>query len=109
MARMRAPENMTYSELTALRARVDRLLGQKKNEARSDLRVKMAELAKAQGMSLEDVVGGKKGRRQGKAMVAIKYRDPKNPENTWTGRGRTPRWMVAALKRRRVKKEHFLI
>ncbi|MFZ8371339.1 H-NS family nucleoid-associated regulatory protein, partial [Staphylococcus aureus] len=29
--------------------------------------------------------------------------------NTWTGRGRMPRWMVAATKKRGVKKEDFLI
>ena len=47
--------------------------------------------------------------RKGKGSVAVKYRDPKNPENTWTGRGRMPRWMVAATKGRRASKEDFLI
>jgi len=32
-----------------------------------------------------------------RAKVAPVYRDPENPENTWTGRGRKPRWLVAAL------------
>jgi DNA-binding protein H-NS len=109
MARSRAPENMNYAELTQLRARVDRLMEQKKTEARTELRKRMADLAKAQGMSLEDVVGGKKGKGQGKGTVAIKYRDPKNPEHTWTGRGRTPRWMVAAMKGGKAKKENFLV
>ena len=27
------------------------------------------------------------------AKVAIKYRDPDNSENTWTGRGVMPRWL----------------
>ena len=107
MARTRAPENMSYAELIELRGRVDRLMAEKKNEARSELREKMADLAKAEGMTLEDVLGGKRGR--GKGSVAIKYRDPKNPENTWTGRGRMPRWMVAATKGGKVKKEDFLI
>jgi DNA-binding protein H-NS len=42
-------------------------------------------------------------------MVTIKYRDPNDPANTWTGRGRTPRWMVAAMKGGKAKKEDFLI
>ncbi len=41
--------------------------------------------------------------------VAIKYRDPDNPENTWTGRGRMPRWMTAAIEGKGAKKEDFLI
>lgn len=37
-----------------------------------------------------------KGRKV--AKIAIKYRDPAHPENTWTGRGRQPRWMTASGK-----------
>jgi DNA-binding protein H-NS len=107
MARTRALENMSFAELTKLRTRVDRLMVSRKNEARTELREKMASLAKAEGMSLEEVLRGK-GRR-GKGSVAIKYRDPSNPANTWTGRGRMPRWMAAATKRGKAKKEDFLI
>src|ERR1700736_1067472 len=37
--------------------------------------------------------------------VAVKYRDPNNPAKTWTGRGRTPRWMTAATRGGKAKKE----
>ena len=47
--------------------------------------------------------------RKGKGSVAPKYRDPKNPDNTWTGRGRMPRWMVAATKGGKSCKDDFLI
>jgi DNA-binding protein H-NS len=33
-----------------------------------------------------------------KGKVAVKYRDPKHPENTWTGRGMKARWLSDALK-----------
>src|SRR5918912_1329094 len=32
-----------------------------------------------------------------RTKVAPKYRNPDNPEETWTGRGRQPRWVQAAL------------
>ena len=32
-----------------------------------------------------------------RASVAPKYRDPQNPDNTWTGRGKQPRWLAAAI------------
>jgi len=37
----------------------------------------------------------------------VKYRD--SAGNTWTGRGRMPRWMTAATKGGKAKKEDFLI
>ena len=33
------------------------------------------------------------GRKLGK--VAPKYRNPENPKETWTGRGKQPRWLAA--------------
>ena len=57
------------------------------------------------GFELKDIFG--KGRRGG--TVAVKYLDPANPDNTWTGRGRMPRWLVAATKGGRKKKEDFLV
>ena len=72
MAMAPAPENMTYAELTQLRVRVDRLLVAKKNEARVELREKIANLVRSEGMTLEDVLGGNRGQRKG--SVAVKYR-----------------------------------
>jgi DNA-binding protein H-NS len=39
---------------------------------------------------------GKKGALAGK-KVAPKYRNPANPEQTWTGRGVSPTWVQACL------------
>jgi DNA-binding protein H-NS len=84
---------------------VDGLMVEKQASERAALRQKMADMAEAAGMSLDALFG----KRKGKGSVAAKYRDPKNPENTWTGRGRMPRWMVAATKGNKAKKEDFLI
>jgi DNA-binding protein H-NS len=107
MARKNSLDKMSYSDLATLRARIDGLMVEKQAAERATLRQKMADMAKDQGLSLDEVLG--KGRREGKGSVAIKYRDPKNPDNTWTGRGRMPRWMVAATKGSKAKKEDFLI
>jgi DNA-binding protein H-NS len=106
MPKMKSLDKMTHGELVALRLRVDRLMVQKQDSDRAALREKMSDMAKAHGLTIQEVFG--KGRK-GKGSVAIKYRDPKNPQNTWTGRGRMPRWMVAATKGGRTKKEDFLI
>lgn len=112
MAGMRSPENMSVTELVKLRDQIDRLLTDRKSQAKAELRTKMAEMAKAAGMSLDEALDGRKARgSRGKmrGKVAVKYRDPSNAANTWTGRGRTPRWMVAAMKGGKTKKEDFLI
>jgi DNA-binding protein H-NS len=106
MAKLNGVDKMTYAELAQLRTHIDRLMVDKQNAERVALRQKLSDMAKEHGLSLEEVLG--KGRK-GKGSVAPKYRDPKNHENTWTGRGRMPRWMVAATKGGKASKDDFLI
>jgi DNA-binding protein H-NS len=99
-------EKMSFAELTELRNQVDRMMVGKQNSERAALRQKMADMAKEHGFDIRELVDG---RRKSKGQVAVKYRDPKNPENTWTGRGRMPRWMAAATKGNKAKKDDYLI
>lgn len=105
MARTPNIEKLSYADLVALREEVDALIVQKQAEEKAALKQQLAEMAKAHGFEINELLG-KSGR---KGTVPVKYRDPKNPANTWTGRGRMPRWLVAATKARGVKKEDFLI
>lgn len=106
MAKMNGLEKLTHTQLMQTRHRIDQLIVEKQAEARSAVKDQVTALLKEHGMTVEDVFG--KGRK-GKGSVAVKYRDPKNVENTWTGRGRMPRWLVAATKGGKVKKEDFLV
>jgi DNA-binding protein H-NS len=47
------------------------------------------------GFSLEDVFPSAVKRPTGKAVP--KYRNPGNPGQTWTGRGRKPKWVYEVL------------
>lgn len=107
MARTPNLEKFSYTELVALRDEIDALIAQKKTEEKQALKQKLAEMAREQGFDLDEVMG-KKGRGS-LVPVAVKYRDPENAANTWTGRGRMPRWLAAATKKRGVTKEDFLI
>lgn len=49
-----------------------------------------------------------KGPKSGKGIVPPKYRNPANPDETWTGRGKPPRWMAEYLAQGK-QKEDFLI
>jgi DNA-binding protein H-NS len=106
MARNGDVDKMSYAELAAMETRIARLKNEKQNAERLELRQKLTDIAKQQGFDIHELFG--KGRK-GKGSVAVKYRDPKNRENTWTGRGRMPRWMAAATKGGKAKKEDFLV
>src|SRR5947207_2867113 len=107
MARSKNIENMSYAELAAMQARIERAKVEKQSSERAELRQKLSEMAKKAGFDIHELFGRGSGRSRGK--VAVKYRDPSNPANTWTGRGRMPRWMVAATKGGKAKKEDFLL
>lgn len=107
MARMPNIEKLSHAELIELRGEVDALIIQRQGEEKAALKERLAELAKAQGFDLSEIVGNGRGRKGTK--VAVKYRDPNKPENTWTGRGRMPRWMAEATRKRGVTKEDFAV
>ncbi len=89
-------DKMTVRELRELEARVDRHIAIRQNEERMALREQLKALAEEAGFTLAEVLSGGKG---GKGRTAAaKYANPDNPSETWSGRGRQPRWMVAKLK-----------
>jgi len=103
MARSDGVDNMSFSELSALEARIGKLKAEKQSSERAELKARLSAVAKEAGFTLDELFGD--GRRRGKGTVAVKYRDKNG--NTWTGRGRMPRWMAAALKTRGAKREDF--
>jgi len=109
---------LSAKELDSLISQAKRRMATlKKRKPVATVRSKLTALAKAEGYTVAELFGGKaavskprkaakKGRKLGK--VAPKYRNPANPKETWTGRGKQPRWM-AALTKKGKKVEDFLI
>ena len=86
-------EKMSLKDLTALHAKVQAAIEEKRVSERHEMRAKMEQMAKASGFSVSELFGGRKGKG---SKIAPKYRNPKDPSQTWTGRGRRPNWMVEA-------------
>ena len=86
-------EKMSLKELTGLQAKIKAAIQEKRVGERREMRAKMEEMARASGFSVAELFVRGKGSR---GKVAPKYRNPKDPTQTWTGRGRRPNWMVAA-------------
>jgi DNA-binding protein H-NS len=75
-----------------------------------EVRAKIDALLKSAGLTIDDVYP-RRGGKGGKAKVAVapKYRNPQNPSQTWSGRGKRPIWFSDALKKKGVTADSMLI
>ena len=82
------PSKMTLAQLKDLRSRLDKTITDREQAERTQLRQKVETMVASAGMSLTDLIG--KSSRKARS-VPIKYRNPKDASQKWTGRGRPPR------------------
>jgi DNA-binding protein H-NS len=87
--------DMSLKELKELQSQVQKAIttfeDRKKKQALSELEEK----ARSLGFSLAELTGATLSRKR--APASAKYSNPANPADTWSGRGRKPRWFEAAL------------
>src|SRR5699024_3312153 len=69
------------------------------------LRKKINDMIKAEGYTFEDVFGTRRKTRRSTGKVPPKYFNPSNPTETWSGRGKRPRWFNAAIKAGKKEKD----
>ena len=81
-------------QLAQLRNQIDGELAQRAAIKKDALVREIREKALQAGLSPDDIIKAFGGRGNKGKPVAIKYRDG---DNTWTGRGRKPKWVVAKL------------
>ena len=91
----------SVEELEDLIQRAQLTVKEKREADMKELRRKAQEMADSLGMDVAEIMGIRKqagGRRRKPARKAkIKYRNPENPEQTWTGRGMRPVWLREKL------------
>lgn len=88
-------EAMSLSELKALRAKVDRAIVTFEERQKKAALAELDEVARKMGFSLAELTGATVAKAR--KPVAPKYANPANEAETWTGRGRKPKWVEAAL------------
>lgn len=88
---------LSEKELGKLSNEIEVELRTRAKNKRTDARKAAEAAAKKHGFSLNELLGPKKGAAK-KAPAAPKFKNPKNPDETWSGRGRQPAWYKAALK-----------
>jgi DNA-binding protein H-NS len=88
-------DKLGLKELLDLEVRVRRAIAAARDRERADAKQELQALAEKRGFSVADLFGATRGVKGSK--VAIKYRNKDNPSETWTGRGRQPKWLAAKL------------
>ena len=87
---------MSLKDLLELETKVQTAITTAKERERNELKQKIEELASDSGFSVEELFTRGRGSLKGRT-VAPKYINPDNKAETWTGRGRKPKWLVEKL------------
>ena len=107
-----ALETLGVEQLTALISAAEAAREAKRSAARQQLIAEFRAKAEAIGVPFGDLFsaaqekGGVTGRSLAGRKIAVKYRGPNGEE--WTGKGKTPRWLVAQEAEGRTR-DHFAI
>ena len=87
---------MSIAELNKLISDAQAALAKKQEVAE-----KVRKLARDNGLNISDLMTADKQKKaktkKPRGKVAPKYKNPANGSETWTGRGRQPRWVADAL------------
>jgi DNA-binding protein H-NS len=90
-------ESMNFEELWLLHERLTRILSERITAEKLELEKRLAQLnPKEEARQIDRTARGKRRRRK-YPKVLPKYFNPLVPTETWSGRGKQPRWLVAAL------------
>ena len=89
-------ETMTKADLEKLRADVDRALATLESRRKVEARKAAEQVAQEFGFALDELLGKEKPAAKG-GKGDVKYRNPADPRQTWTGRGRQPGWIKAGI------------
>ncbi len=88
-------EKMTLPELKDLRKKLDKTIAGYEERRRREAVAAAEAAAREMGFSLSELTGNVKKSR--KPAASPKFRNPDDPQQTWSGRGRQPMWFKEAL------------
>lgn len=87
---------LSLKELKDLQGQVSKAIASFEDRRKKEALAELEEKAKEMGFSLAELTGVSVVRKR--APAAAKYANPADASETWSGRGRKPRWFEAALK-----------
>ena len=100
-------DKMSLKDLMELELKVKKAIAVAKDRERAELKSKIEQMATESGFSVNELFASGRGGPKGRT-IAPKYANPDNAGETWTGRGRKPKWLVAKMDKG-AELEDFLI
>lgn len=95
---MKNLEKMSVDELKDLQKDVEKALIDAEKRRYADAKEAIKKVAQEYGVNVNDLLGTNAGGSVGgKKAAPQKYANPDNRAQTWSGRGRRPYWVTAAL------------
>ena len=90
--------DLSLRELKDLQGRVGRAIASYEERKKREALAELEEKARDMGYSLAELIAaqGQKPSRK-RSVSPARYANPADPTDTWTGRGRKPRWFTDAL------------
>lgn len=90
-------KSLNHNQLADLIVRAQARQEELVKDKAAKLREKINAMVKAEGFGIDEVLGRNGGRGKSRGKVKPKFRNPADPMQTWSGRGKRPRWFHAAL------------
>ena len=87
---------LTLKDLKELQGQVAKAITTFEDRKKRQALLELEEAARRLGFTLNELTGTSAVRKRAPAVP--NYANPADPTDTWSGRGRKPRWMEAALK-----------
>jgi DNA-binding protein H-NS len=87
---------LSLKELKELQARVTKAVATFEDRRKKEALAELEDRARQMGFNLSEFFGAAPARKRAPAVA--KYANPANPADTWSGRGRKPRWFEEAVK-----------
>jgi DNA-binding protein H-NS len=108
-------DGLTVADLDKVIAEAERQKETRRESGKKELIEEFRAKAEAMGLSLEELIGRsaqtgrpapktRKPQKGATAIPTVKYRNPDTDE-TWSGRGRMPKWMALAVEHGRSREE----
>jgi len=88
--------SMSLKELKDLQSQTAKAIATFEDRKKKDAVAELEEKAREMGFSLAELTGIASSKKR--APATAKYANPANVDDTWSGRGRKPRWYEAAIK-----------
>lgn len=89
---------LNAADLKKLASKIEKRIVEVEKESLHLALKEMRAVADKLGVTFDDVIELHKGKgRKPSTKAAAKYANPDDPSQTWTGRGRKPAWVNAAL------------